>query len=119
MNAAAVAGQRTVFTDDAVAGDEDGDGIGTVGSGDGTRGGRMADVGRECLIVRGRAVGDGAECHPDTLPEIAADGVQGDGKIAPCAGEVFAEFGGGLAGMFVLAEGNRAAEVAFELAAFA
>ena len=119
MNAAAVAGQCTVFTDDTVAGDEDCDGIGTVGSGDGTRGGRMADVGRECLIVRGRAVGDGAQCHPDALPEIAADEVQGDSEITPCTGEIFAEFGSGLAGMFVLAEGNRAAEVAFELAAFA
>ena len=53
------------------------------------------------------------------MPEVAADGVQGDGEITPRAGEVFAEFGSGLAGMFVLAEGNRAAEVAFELAAFA
>ena len=119
MDAAAVAGQCTVFADDAVAGDEDSDGIGTVGSSDGAHSGRMADVGRQCLIVRGRAVGDGAQCRPDALPEIAADGVQGDGEIAPCTGEVFAEFSGGLAGMFILAGGNRAAEVAFELAAFA
>ena len=118
MNAAAVAGELAVLADDAVAGDEDGDGIGTVGSSDGAHAGRMADVGRQCLLVRARAVGGGAQCRPDALPEIAADGVQGDGEITPCAGEVFTEFGGGLAGMFVFAEGNLAAEVAFELAAF-
>ena len=53
------------------------------------------------------------------LPESAADGVQGDSEITPRTGEIFAEFGSSLAGVFVLAEDNRAAEVAFELAACA
>ncbi len=55
--AAGVAGKGTVGADDAVAGDQDGEGVGADCVGYGADGGRAADATRQFAIGRSTAVG--------------------------------------------------------------
>ena len=61
LQAAAVAGEAAVFADDAVAGNEDGEAVGTVGGGHGAHGGRVAELFGQRLIMGGFAAGRDAE----------------------------------------------------------
>ena len=78
FDAAAVAGERAICSDDAVAGEDDGDGIGSIGGADGADGGWMADPFGELAVGGGCAAGDGAEGLPDFSLKRSAGGFDGD-----------------------------------------
>jgi hypothetical protein len=104
FDAAAVAGERAVGADDAVTWKDDGDGIGSIGSADGTDGGRVADLLRQFAVREGSTAGDGPESAPDFALKLRAAGFYGqviDGVEIPCevAGDGVGEavrIGGGL-----------------------
>src|ERR1700680_5041910 len=64
VDAAAIAGQGAVGTDDAVAGYDDADRVGAVGEADGPHRPRPADAPRELAIGNRRAAGDVAQRAP-------------------------------------------------------
>jgi hypothetical protein len=65
FEAPAVAGEAAVFADDAVARDNDGDGIGGAGAGDGADGLGMADAACDFGVRAGLAAGNAPELFPD------------------------------------------------------
>src|SRR5579863_3186055 len=91
LEAAAVAGERAVGADDAVAGDDHGDRVAPVGAADGAacRGAsdRLGDLG----VGPGLAVGDGDQGLPDAALESGAVRRQRQGELAAPAGEVLGE----------------------------
>lgn len=81
MKASGVAGEAAVPAYDAVAGDDEGDGISSDGASDGTRGhlGKAALFGEalcDGAVGRGRSVGDLKEDVPDGELECAAHWVK-------------------------------------------
>lgn len=92
LDAAAVSGERSIGSDDAVAGHNDRDRIGAVGCAYGSHGIGMADLRGE-LAVGGRfSAGNGAEGAPHLLLKGCAAGV--DLEVIDCvqvAGEVACE----------------------------
>src|SRR5690606_14388588 len=76
---AAETGQRTVRTDDAVAGDDDADGIRAVGEPDRAHGFRPPDGPRQSTVVRGRAGRDLPQRAPDGALEFGAGRLDLDG----------------------------------------
>lgn len=100
FDAATVAGEGTVGADDAVAGQDDGDGIGSVGGADGANRGGMADLLGEFAIGDGGTAGDGAERTPNLTLKHGADGF--DGEIVngvEFSGEVAGQGGGEAVGI--------------------
>ena len=87
--AAGVAGQGAVGTDDAVAGDEDGEGIGTDCVGYGADGGRMADAPGKFAVGRGPAVGYQQQLVPHRFLKLRACEHQRHVELAPFACKVF------------------------------
>lgn len=69
---ARIAGELAVFADDAVAGDEDGEGVFAVGGSDCADGFRVVDELGDIAVAGGFAVGDGLEGLPDLLLEVCA-----------------------------------------------
>jgi hypothetical protein len=89
FDAAAVAGEGSVGSDDAMTGDDDGDGIGAVGEADRANRRGPADGGGEFAVGSGCTAGNVAQSLPDLALEGRAGG--GDGEIvddAQLAGEV-------------------------------
>ena len=81
LQAAAVTGEAAVFADDTVAGNEDREAVGTVGSGHGAHGGRVAELFGQRLIMGGFAVGDGLQRIPH-LPLKRAAGCKAAAAFA-------------------------------------
>src|SRR5580704_11221292 len=79
FEAAAVAGERTVSADHAMAGHDDADGIRTVGEADGANSFRPANLFGELAVGDRRAAGNCAERAPDFLLEVGAASFHGDG----------------------------------------
>src|ERR1700686_4050352 len=75
LDAAAIAGQRAVGTDDAVAGYDDADRVGAVGEADGPHRPRPADTPRELAIGDRRAARDVAQRAPHRALERRAGGL--------------------------------------------
>ena len=91
MKASGVAGEAAVPAYDAVAGDDEGDGISSDGASDRLRGhlGKAALFGEalcDGAVGRGRSVGDFKENLPYGHAERSADGMKRRGKIrlVPC-----------------------------------
>lgn len=94
VEAARVAVELALAVDDAVAGDDDGDGVGAVGGTDGAGRGGVADAPCEEAVGNGFAEGDVEEVLPDELVERGAAGREGSLEHAAGAGEVLGEFVG-------------------------
>ena len=75
--ASTVSGELTVTADDAVAGNDDGDGIRSVGQADGAGGFGIAGAAGEFAVGDGFAVRDVAEQLPDFELECRALGCEG------------------------------------------
>ncbi len=93
--ATAEAGQRTVGTDDAMAGEDDTDRIGPVGGAERTRRGRDAERRRLPAVARGGAERDLGQRPPRRQLEARPLKVQRNIERRARAGEVFIELGGG------------------------
>jgi len=93
--AAAVAGEFAVAADDAMAGDDDGDGIGSIGEADGARGFGIADAAGEFAVGDGLAVGNVAEQLPDFLLKGRALGSEREVEGFEFTAEVGAELADG------------------------
>ena len=117
--AAAVAGECAILADNAVAGNEDGEAVGTVGGGHGAHGGRVAELFGQRLIMGGFAVGDGLQRVPHPPLKRAAGSMQRHAKLAARALEICAQLGLYQADVFVFALLGLAAEQALEIAQFA
>ena len=78
FDAAAVAGQRAIGADHAMAGYDDGDGIGTIGRADCPDSGRMTDPLCEPAVRRCRTAGDLAQRLPDFALKGRAAGGSGN-----------------------------------------
>src|SRR5512132_47164 len=90
----AVAGQRTVAADDAMARADDGDRVAAVGAADGTRLAGVADAAGDLAVADRLAVGDLQQRLPDALLEgAAAVGTQWQVEVGALAGEVLAQLG--------------------------
>src|SRR5262245_24431876 len=74
LDAAAVAGERAVGADDAVAGHNDADGIVAIGMAGGAYRRLAADPASEVGIADGRSAGDCAQGLPDPALEVGAAG---------------------------------------------
>jgi len=79
FEAAAVACEGAVGADDAVTGDHDTDGVGSVGEAYGADRGGATDALRELAVGRGGAGGDFAEGAPDFALEWGAGGLDWKG----------------------------------------
>src|SRR6516165_8470819 len=75
VETAAVAGQRTIRANDAVAGDDDRDGVGAVGEAYSADGRRTTDVLRDFAVRSRGAAWDSAERAPYILLKVCADGL--------------------------------------------
>ena len=95
MEAAAVADEGAVLAYDAVAGDDDGDGVAAVGEADGAAGGGAADGVGDLAVGACLAVGDVGELCPYAVVEVGSAGVEGDGEAAAGACEVLVQLAGG------------------------
>ena len=96
VHSAAVAGEGTVGADDAMAGNDDGDGVAAVCAADGAAGGGIADAAGLLGIAAGLAEGDGLEVFPGAGFEIGSLEEEGDGKFAAMPGEIFGKLAAGL-----------------------
>src|ERR1700730_8961716 len=70
LQAAAVAGQRSVRTDDPMARNQDGNGIAAVREPHRPRGIRIADAPRQFTVAPGFPIRNFRECTPDALLEF-------------------------------------------------
>jgi hypothetical protein len=75
---AAVADQRAVGPDDAMARDDDGDGVGAVGGADRANGGGRSDADGEVPVARCRPGADRPQRVPDATLEGRAGRAHGD-----------------------------------------
>ena len=91
------AGEVVVGTDDAVAGDEDADAIGSDGLRHSSDAFGCVNAQGDVFVGTGLAIGDLEECVPYSSLEVGAYGMQGDAEGAALAGEVFIELVLGLA----------------------
>src|SRR5215472_5192950 len=101
--AAAISRERAVGADDAMARDDDADGIAAIGAADGANGAGTAEARSERAIAQRRARRDGGEPGPDAPLKRRAGGAPGDRREArDIAVEIAAEaahhVGGGGAG---------------------
>ena len=85
---------RAVARDHAVARDDDGQGIATVGLAHGARGAWLADRARDVAVVAHGAVRDFAQRLPNAQLKIRAVGCQVEVELAALTAEVLAELGG-------------------------
>src|SRR5215469_8185400 len=94
--ASAVSGEFAAAADDAVAGDDDRDGIGAVGQAYGTRCVGVADASGKFPVGDGFSVRDAAETLPDGLLERRA--LRGEGEVEgfKLPGEVGAQLADGV-----------------------
>ena len=92
---AAVAAERSTGVHDAVAGDEEGDPVASVGHPDGALGTGVADRGSEFAVGPRGTAGDGSEGGPDAGFEGCARGDEGNGEGTPGSGEIVFELGDG------------------------
>lgn len=90
---AGVAGQGAVGADDAVAGDEDGEGVGADCVGYGADGGRMADAPGKFAVGRGPAVGYQQQLVPHRFLKLRACEHQRHVEFASFAGKIFVKPG--------------------------
>lgn len=74
VESAAISGEGTIGADDAVAGDHDSDGIGTVGEADCSYRSGLADFSCELQVGNCGAAGDGSQGAPDFALEGSAGG---------------------------------------------
>ena len=88
LQAPAIAGEGAVGADDAVAGDEDGDGIGSARGGDGPDGARGADEGSQRRVGGGHAGREGLEGGPDAALKGGALGGEWEAGSGNGAGGV-------------------------------
>lgn len=86
-----IARERTVAADDAVAGDEDRKGVGTVGRGDGPHGPRVSQLRCQPGVGAGPAEGNLRQQLPDRPLKRRSDGQQRDIEHAALRGEIFVE----------------------------
>ena len=85
----------SVFADDAVAGDDDGNGVDAVGAAHGAAGIGAADFCGEVAVGAGGSVGDFLQGLPDLLLKGGACGAAFYGELCSLAGEVFRKLAGG------------------------
>ena len=78
FDATAVSSEGAVGADNAVAGENDCDGIGSIGRADRADGSGMADLLGEFAVGDGGAAGDGAEGLPDFALKGGAGGFDGE-----------------------------------------
>src|SRR5579859_965587 len=97
LQAAAEARQRAVGTDDAMTGNDDGNGIASIREADGARAVGIANALGELTIAPGFAEGYFCELAPHPLLKFAALHFQGQIEFAPSARKIF----------FQLAHGGR------------
>ena len=88
VEAAAVAGQRAVGADHAVAGDDDRDRVAVVGAADRARRGGLADRARDVAVAGGLAERDPEQRRPDRLLERGPPGRQPQIEARALAREV-------------------------------
>src|SRR5712692_6645055 len=93
---AAVSGELAVRSNDAMAGNDDRNGIGTVCQAHGARGVRVADASGQLAVGDGLAVGDLAKLLPDSLLKGGALGREREVKGFKVSGEIGAELANGL-----------------------
>ena len=91
--AAGVAGKGAVRAEDAVAGDEDGEGVGADRVGYGADGGRMADAPGKFAIGRGAAEGYLQQLVPYLFLKLRACEHQRHVEFASFAGKIFVKPG--------------------------
>src|SRR5690349_21493231 len=89
--AAAVAGQRAVRADHAMARHDDADRVAAVRQADGARTVRAADALGQLAVALGRAIRNVEQRAPHALLEFGADRVERDREAAQLAGEVRAQ----------------------------
>ena len=89
--AAGVAGKGAVRAEDAVAGDEDGEGVGADCVGYGADGGRMADAPGKFAVGRGPAVGYQHQLVPHRVLKLRSCEHQRHVELASFAGKVFVQ----------------------------
>ncbi len=117
LKAAAVADQSAVAPDNAVAGDDEADGVGADGAPDGAHGARTFDLRGDVAVGARLAVGDGEQGLPDGALKGGAAQVQRKGERRVFAGAVGLQVGacrvqdGGAAG------GNACDAIALEVTA--
>lgn len=111
---AAVSTEGSVASDDAVAGDEDGDGVFAVGAAHGALGAGATDATGKLGIRSSGSAGDVPEGVPDAELEIRAAHVEGQGEIGSAAEEIPAQFPGEGIEVRVRAGGEHGAEAAAE-----
>ena len=83
--AAAEARQRTIRADDAMAGNDDGNGIAAIREAHRARGFRVAEIRGQPAVRRGLAVGNVQQAFPDPALEIGAARIQRQVELARCA----------------------------------
>src|SRR5689334_5059079 len=72
LEAAAIAGERTIATNDAVARRNNGDRVCAICKADGAGGVRLTNLSGNRAIACRRACGNGAQCLPDLTLKVAA-----------------------------------------------
>ena len=99
LQASAIAGQRAVAADDAVAGRDDADGVGSIGVGHGSDGLRNAKVSCHLAVGKGGAVWDAQQLFPNPFLELRPDEKQWKVKRGALSAKVFVELlAGGIGG---------------------
>ena len=93
VEATGISGDGAVGTDDSVARDEDGEGIGSDGVGYGSHCTLAADGVGHLTIGHGRTVSDGRELLPHLLLERCANHEQRNGEGGAAAVEIVFELG--------------------------
>lgn len=79
MQASSVASKRAIGADDAMAGDDDADGVGAIGQAHGADGGGLADPAGQLGVADGGAARNTAEDAPDRFLKRSAGGADGKG----------------------------------------
>ena len=119
LHAAGIAGQRAVLANDPVTGNDHGYPVRADGRPHRAHGIGTPETFGHGLIVGGVAKRNRAQFSPDPSLEIGARGVQGDVESMTGALEVFGNFAGSLARVFVFAQYGACPQALLQVAAFA
>src|SRR2546425_289486 len=88
VEAAAEAGELPARAHDAVAGDDDREGVLAGGGADGAGGAGVAEPARQLAVARGRAVGNGADGVPHAPLKRRTDRIERQLERRAAAGEI-------------------------------
>ena len=99
LQASAIAGQCAVAADDAVAGRDDADGVGSIGVGHSPDSPRNAKISRHLSVGKGGTVWDAQQLRPNPFLELRPDEKQWKIKRGALTAKVFVELlAGGIGG---------------------